>query len=378
MPLLRLDGLEVEFYYQDSGVPILDDKPYTTLVILHGYSFNSHMFHRLMPIAKASHIRLILVNRRGYPGSTPFKPEETAGFDAPLNKDENSAQSPPSSLVRIQHYTSFLQQRGVEMARFLVKFIDIEKIPVKAEGRAIGGISLMGWSLGNVISLSMLAYANTYDPVLIKKLEPYLKKIIIYDPPHHALGFPTPAGAYTPMFDEAIPRDQRQRKFSEWVSAYYLHPESIQDPKIPFNNIINILEQKTPIPSKPTPLMSLSPADRAKGVTKVTPETADPFLVLDQARSVHKEMRIRALFGNYNEGNAPLILPNVGISYVWCTESIWSAVYAMKGVQEETVNPPEYHYLARTVKFFPIEGGNHWPHWDNPLRVMGVFAQSLE
>ncbi|KIJ52567.1 hypothetical protein M422DRAFT_156437 [Sphaerobolus stellatus SS14] len=378
MPILRLEDLEVEFYYQDSGVPILEDKPYTTLVILHGYGFNGHIFHRLIPIATASHIRLLLVNRRGYSGSTPFKTEETAAFDPSLiNEDGNS---PPSSRVIAQHYTSFLQQRGAEIARFLAKFIDTEKIPAKSEeeGRAVGGISLMGWSLGNVISLSMLAFANTYDPGLMKKLEPYLKKIVIYDPPHHALGFPTPAGAYNPLFDEEIPLDQRQGKFSEWVSAYYLHPASVRDSKTPFNNIINVLEQKVSETSKPPTLTRIPPADLAKGLTRVTPEVADDFLLLDQARSIHKAIRIRALFGNHNEGNARLIFPNVGISYVWGTESIWEAVFAMKGVQEETVNPPAYHYLARTVKFFAIEGGNHWTHWDNPLRALGFFEQAIE
>ena len=68
------------------------------------------------------------------------------------------------------------------MARFLAWFIEKEKIPLRFNdaGRASGGISLLGYSLGNVTTLSMLAFASTLDPGLMKKLEPYLRKVIIF------------------------------------------------------------------------------------------------------------------------------------------------------------------------------------------------------
>lgn len=201
MPTIRLEDLEVDFYYQDSHIPILKDKPYTTLVVFHGYGFNGRkyfplvsattnykvcidIFHRLLPIAASSHIRLVVVNRRGYAGSTPFKPEDTDPFDpsGPELEGETGSAVPRSPRAMAELYTTFLQQRGAEVARFLQKFIKTEKIPPKSEegGRATGGISVLGWSLGNVVTLSMLAFANTYDPALMKQLEPYLRKVVIY------------------------------------------------------------------------------------------------------------------------------------------------------------------------------------------------------
>ncbi|HEV7736417.1 MAG TPA: hypothetical protein VGO47_03465, partial [Chlamydiales bacterium] len=142
------------------------------------------IFHRLLPIAASSHIRLVLLNRRGYAGSTPFSPEDVAPFAESLESDTGTEPTlSRSPRVIAELYTSFLQQRGAEIARFLQKFIEIEKISptLAAEGgRAIGGISLMGYSLGNILSMSMLALANTYDPALIKQLEPYLRKVVIY------------------------------------------------------------------------------------------------------------------------------------------------------------------------------------------------------
>ena len=44
MPTLRIDGTETDFYYVDSGIPTLNERPYTTLLILHGHGFNSREF----------------------------------------------------------------------------------------------------------------------------------------------------------------------------------------------------------------------------------------------------------------------------------------------------------------------------------------------
>ena len=131
-------------------------------------------------------MRLVTLNRRGYAGSTPFSEEETSLID-PMASDTSSEDETPSATARSNrvvsgHYMTFLQQRGAEMARFLAWFIEKERIPpqFKDAGRTSGGISLLGWSLGNVTTLSMLAFASTLDPGLMKKLEPYLRKVIIF------------------------------------------------------------------------------------------------------------------------------------------------------------------------------------------------------
>jgi len=353
------------------------------LVVFHGYGFNGHIFHRLLPIAASSHIRLVVVNRRGYAGSTPFKPEDTDPFDpsGPELEDETGSAVPRSPRTMAELYTTFLQQRGAEVARFLQKFIEIEKIPPKSEegGRAMGGICRLGWSLGNVVTLSMLAFANTYDPALMKQLEPYLRKVVIYDPPHHALGYPTPKDTYNPLFDQALPIHERHLRFSEWVSSYYSHSSAILDPKTSVDSLLNgLLEQRNGKSSKSPTITNLPAEDIAKGLETITPGHADAFLLLDQARPVHKHVRIRAIFGNYNQGNSPFVLPNTGISYIWATESVWETVFAMKSLEADVVNPASYYYLARPVKFFALQGGNHYMHWDDPLKALATFSQAVE
>lgn len=194
MPFAEVDDAHTELYYEDSGVPVLHDRPYTTLVAVHGYSWNSReifpqllqysstnhrhtyfftrtdVFKRLIPLANASHIRLVLLNRRGYSASTPYSEDELVSID--------DAASAHKEVPPLEH-SAFMQRRGVEIARFLAWFVENEQIPPISDDKA-GGVSLLGWSLGNSTTLSFLAYANTFDPGLMKKLESYLRKVIIY------------------------------------------------------------------------------------------------------------------------------------------------------------------------------------------------------
>lgn len=143
------------------------------------------IFHKLIPLAASSHIRLVLVNRRGYQGSTPLTDLDTdpldPAFSAADSENVDSSSSRPDRR-RLEYYTTYLQARAAEIARFLVKFIENESIPLKIEsvGRASGGMALMAWSLGNILPLSLLAFGNTLDPGVMRKLDAYMRKIVIY------------------------------------------------------------------------------------------------------------------------------------------------------------------------------------------------------
>ncbi|KAF8529854.1 Alpha/Beta hydrolase protein [Gautieria morchelliformis] len=384
MPFAQVDDLNTQLFYQDSGVPTLDDKPYTTLVVVHGLGYNSHIFHRLHRIAAASHVRLVTLNRRGYAGSTPFSEAETLPIDPSTvsisTEDGTASATTRSNRVLSGHYMTFMQQRGAEMARFLVWFIENERIPPRSdcntESRASGGISLLGWSLGNATTLSMLAFASTFDPGLMKKLEPYLRKVIIFDPPHAALGYPTPENSYNPLLDPEIRVEERQPRFMAWVSSYFVHSPSVRDPATPLRDLTNgLLEQRVMNPSKKsTAAHFTAPA----AIEVVSQRNGDMFALGEHARPVFEAVRTRAIFGNLNETYGPPVLPKVDISYIWCTDSVWEAVLAMRSLQQDIASPPDYHYPARSVRFIALEGGNHFIHYDDPLKAFAAFAQALE
>lgn len=182
----------------------------------------------------------------------------------------------------------------------------------------------------------------------------------LIDPPHHALGYLAPENSYNPLFDPEIPMDNRQSKFGTWVSSYFIHSPSVQDLATPVRDLMKgPIEQRIPHPLKKATVTNFTSEDRLTIVEIVSQSHGDAFSFGEHARPVHEAVRIRAIFGNLNETSAPLVLPKVDISYIWCTESVWEAVLAMRLLQYDITSPPDHCYLARSVRFIPLEGGNH-------------------
>lgn len=130
MPTAPVDNNGTELYYEDTGdVPGSTD--YTTLVIYHGSAFtgseciavaaasafwlssSAHMlldtFHKLNPLGAANNIRLVILNRRDYAGSTKYTDENL--------KDLNAGDK------------SFMERLGLEVAFFLLWFAAKHDIP---------------------------------------------------------------------------------------------------------------------------------------------------------------------------------------------------------------------------------------------------------
>lgn len=123
-----------------------------------------------MPLAAKYSLRIIALNRRDYVGSTPFT---TAELDDLLSDDDAK-------------HRQFLQTRGLEIARFLVWVIDELEIPPKMEAvmdgksKTYGGLALMGWSLGNIQTISVLGHLMTYPREVVAKLKLFFRTLFIY------------------------------------------------------------------------------------------------------------------------------------------------------------------------------------------------------
>ncbi|KAI4520758.1 alpha/beta-hydrolase [Schizophyllum commune Loenen D] len=198
----------VSFFYTDSGAPSLP--AYSTIVIFHGYRWHSAVFDRLLPLAPSHNIRLICVNRRGYPGTTPFTPEEEAGL----------ASSDPSQTLAAQ---------GVVFARFIAKLPDALGLPLpSAHGE--GGIALAGWSLGTLFVRLVLSALDEVDEPTRNVLRTYVQKLILWDVPSPFIGVVPPTEAYFPLADERLSPAKRMDIFIPWVSAYYTHDLASRKP----------------------------------------------------------------------------------------------------------------------------------------------------
>ncbi|KAJ7612567.1 hypothetical protein FB45DRAFT_993145 [Roridomyces roridus] len=197
------DGIHIA--YTDSGAPNSSD--YTTVVLVHGMVFNRYAFTPLHPLAHQHNVRLLCCQRRGYPGSTAFTDEEM--------EDMREGRQ------------VFQDRLALQLAWFLRHFIENEHTPRVNEDRSMGGFVLGGWSLGNVTTMSLLADPTVVKGELYDAIEPYLRTLVMYDPPSVALGYPAPLPddqMYSPSSDPHIAPEDVYKELLVWLSAFYDHP----------------------------------------------------------------------------------------------------------------------------------------------------------
>lgn len=173
MPTLTVRK-DVEFHYTDSG-PI-PNTPYTTVIIIHGHTFHNGtllelyrsyklltqtiigIFQRTLPIASAHSLRVICVNRREYPGSSPYTAEELRviahGCDAERKE--------------------FLHQEGILFALFIDGLIQQLSLPKE------GGVAVAGWSLGTVLSFGVLSSIHDLPEDTQGRLKTYIRSFILW------------------------------------------------------------------------------------------------------------------------------------------------------------------------------------------------------
>ena len=103
------------------------------------HSYTKGNFKKLLALARDHNVHIVLPNRRDYPGSTPFSPDEVARLSSLANATPGS----PEAVAGTQNE---MKARARGVYDYLVGLIETEHIP-RAQGKA-GGIIVAGWSLG--------------------------------------------------------------------------------------------------------------------------------------------------------------------------------------------------------------------------------------
>ena len=94
----------------------------------------------LLPLGAAHNIRLVILNRRDYAGSTKYSEENLKDL--------------------VAGDKSFMERLALEVKHFLLWFIDTYRIPKITADRKSGGFAIMGWSMGNATAFSLLGYPD--------------------------------------------------------------------------------------------------------------------------------------------------------------------------------------------------------------------------
>ena len=121
------------------------------------------VFSRLLPLAKQFNVRIVLINRRGYPGSIPFEEVEL--------RQLSSIKSNASNALFILE--DHMKERAKELHDFLADFVHSEKISVA------GGLVVAGWSFGSAWITGLIAHSPEISDRNIR-LTPYIRRLVLY------------------------------------------------------------------------------------------------------------------------------------------------------------------------------------------------------
>ena len=120
----------------------------------------------MLPYAASYSVRLVRMNLRDYPGSTPYTPKELAA----LSSDDATQQAAAT------------KAHGDEVAAFLEYFIKKHDIPkiVDVSGKRTGGLALVTWSMSNIVAFSFLGNARWFPEETRSFLEQYVRAVVLY------------------------------------------------------------------------------------------------------------------------------------------------------------------------------------------------------
>lgn len=171
--------------YIDTGAPGgLYSLSYTTIFAVHGEAYYSRkscdyapvqvsnvtvttaVFANVMSLAPVFGLRFVALNRRDYPQSTPYSSAELTVLSNGTDAEK----------------TTFLQDRGIEIATFIDTFIQQENLPAVSSDGKSGGVAVLGWSLGNSFTIATIANVDTLPAAVQQRLGSYIRALIMQGP----------------------------------------------------------------------------------------------------------------------------------------------------------------------------------------------------
>ncbi|OSD07666.1 alpha/beta-hydrolase [Trametes coccinea BRFM310] len=331
---------DVQLSYIDSGIPSSADEGYTTFFLVHGSAFTAYIFERLLSLGASAKTRFVAINRRDYPGSTPLTPDDHKTLAS--GTDEEKA--------------LYLKARGLEVASFIDQFVVKHGIPPVSEDGKYGGFVLVGWSLGNTVTLSTVANVDSLDAAARSRWASHMRALVLHEPPTVALGTPLPAKVWSPLIDQSLPEEYRAPMFSHWVTSSFKHGDlSKRDP--------DLLSYILPTTSQ-VPTIYKIPQERLDAIVYPTPATGSDLLLM-----LNLESQLYAAYKKacFDKGVREL-LPKLRVS-VFTGDASNALSYPAFWAMEEDNKA----HGGGMIHFQELEGFNHFVHWDDPALALKVY-----
>ena len=325
----------------------------SSIIILAG------IFTRLLPLAHKHGSRVVLMQRRDYPGAEPLNEEE-------LRLLSSTPPATPQAAANMELYT---KQRAQEFNDFLVNFVCAEDIPVE------GGLVLVGWSFGAIWITGLLAYAASFS-VNDVELCKYIRRVIIYgrlylefaemawtiylfftDAPIMTLGFSPPVDSYNPLSHPSHSPGEGVKLFPSWVSGYYRHGESVDE-----------LEQRTALTEPRPSILRMSPEDVSNAVYSgpAQPGGSDNiFMESGIHHKMFKSLKERAFY--LTDGSPKSDWDGIELRYIWCEQSVWEMPFTAWTLQAELKEAEKAGKRLRKVTWMRLKKANHFVGFSLPF-----------
>ncbi|KAI0759406.1 hypothetical protein BD413DRAFT_274853 [Trametes elegans] len=298
-------------------------------------TFTAHVFEPLMSVASNAGVRFVSLNRRDYPRSTPLTPDDNRILSSGTDKEKGT----------------FLRARGVELGRFIDRFIHQQNLPAPPNGAQgiAGGVALLGWSLGATFIFSALANVDALPSQSQARLSQHLRALIMYEPPTVALGSPRPPQLWSPLIDTNLPEKERVPALLPWLTVYFNHGDlSTRD--------TDVLSYYVPGLSRVPTIYNMSEQERARVVWTESSDKSEMlfmFFFEPQINATYK----RACYDRSVRDKFPLLK-------MWNIMAEHSSPHGIPSFW--TMEQDNKEHGGGFVDFKVVSGGNHLMQWDEP------------
>ncbi|KAK0432326.1 Alpha/Beta hydrolase protein [Armillaria borealis] len=325
----------VELSYIDSGAPT--QSSYITIFAIHGIIFSKEIFQRLIDLAPSKGVRFVALDRRPFPGSTPFSVEELGVLKAAGTDDAQQE--------------AFVEARGHEIAIFIDTFVQKFNLPPISGG---GGVALLGWSLGAALASAAISSTGTLPEDTCKRLERYMRAVILYEPGPITLGLPNPEQYWTFLRDPSVPENLRIAAFGQWCTSYFDHADLSERH---LDKLSWVLASSSRVPSF---YNGMPAAIQCHGEAA----TDLPFLV-----GCYKQLlpAYRKAFFD------PKVFPTMRRSVLCGDKTCAFALAALWAVQDD--EKEQKAEGAKAIDYRILPGANHFIHWDEPEKALDAFIE---
>jgi len=296
-------------------------------------------FFTLLPVASTLDLRVILVQRRLYPGSTPYTEEEK----------------------RIAFSGTEDQRKELvhKNATLLALFVDNM---IKDHG--LGRVAVVGWSVGSGFLNQVINAFQSLDHEPQERLKKRVHALIYWDPPANIMGFDAPPnGGWVPLYDLTLSPEERAAAFEKWLSYHYPHPDlASHDPAT--------LIYKLDAPVKTPSFTGISREDFLTMVDFSAYRNGDIIGTPPYRGILAAERQNALLSAQIRQG-----WENAKFCCIYGDQSPWNVQWGTWCLEKliRDANNPQF-----SIHFKAMKGANHFVMSDNPTLPLQTIKELIE